>query len=82
MLNVTSLSHCSTQAKILGAMTRTRLDSLENNNYALALIKNKKGNAFLFIEYFRGNHGAGLTGFRFFSKGHDVTAIVLKSLRS
>lgn len=94
-MNINSLSHPVTQARIYAAMryavnasngmySKRNLDKLScvsTQGIANVFIKNKKGEDFLCVTYARATNG-NPSGFRFYGAGGECTQAVLKSLRN
>lgn len=92
-MNLTSLNHPTVQARIYAAMRYSvnaayclhsgralhKLDVYPADDMACVFVKNKRNQDFLSVTYRRNGEKQG---FRFYDKHGDVTALVLKSLRS
>lgn len=95
MINITTLNHPTTQARLFAAMRmavnasngmynhcqKGKFQIATGNNRATVYIANKSGHNFLRVTYERAVSGR-LSGFRFYSHGGDCTAVVLQSLRA
>lgn len=75
-MNITNLSHPTTQAKLYAAMARTRVNSL-NTGHSVTYLKNKHGKPVMRVEHKRGMNG----GFSFYRGNKCLKAVVLQSLR-
>lgn len=94
-MNLTALNHPNTQARLFAAMkwavqasygigsanvrSHKHFDIYPADDMVCVFIKNKHNRDFLSITYRRNGEKQG---FRFYDKHGDVTALVLKSLRS